>query len=90
MTSQELQPVPGWRGEYDLDNNGDVFTVGRTITRANGWTYTIRPRRRRWVRDHHTGLLYMKLARNGQYTDVWRHLLIEQVWGDTETQAAAA
>lgn len=85
MTTPELHPVPGWRGEYDIDENGDVFTVGRTITRASGWKYTIKPRRRRWTRDRHSGLYYMKLARNGQYTDVWRHPLMAEVFGQQES-----
>ena len=82
-------PVPGWYGEYEVDDDIFVWTVGRTITRASGWKYTIRPRRRRWTRDRHSGLYYMKLCRSGRYTDIWRHLVMAQVFGDTDTQEAS-
>jgi hypothetical protein len=90
MTDTELRrAIPGWVGEYDLSNKGTVFTIGRVITRSNGTRYKIRPRRRRWCRDH-SGLLYMKLARNGHYTDVYRHKLMAEVWGDLTCDQAAA
>ena len=91
MTSTR-RPIPGWLGEYEIDANGDVFTVGRTITRSSGWTYTIRPRRRRWCRDNNSGLEYTRLARYGRYTTIWRHQLLELINDTTDvtTQETAA
>lgn len=41
MTVAERRPVPGWEGFYDIDTDGNVWSLPRSVPRRNGVAYTV-------------------------------------------------
>lgn len=84
-------PVPGFESAYAISNFGRVRSLDRLVVGSNGYRYRVRGRLRRICIDQRDGLAYVGLAtgRRGHYRQLYIHKLVEAVFGDTETQAAA-
>jgi Transcription factor WhiB len=79
----ERRPLPEpWAHAYEMDANGDVYTIARTVTRSSGSKCSIRARRRQWQTDPRDGSVGMKLCLAGRYSYVTRHCLMAAVWPD--------
>jgi hypothetical protein len=78
------QPIPGWEGYYSINSLGQVRSEHRRLIRRNGSPYKVQARVMRQTGDKRRGPRYVKLARYGEYTTVWPHLVARELFGDQE------
>lgn len=90
MTStmtEQWRPVPGLEGYYEVSNHGRVRGVFRVVMRRNGVRYTAQPRILNLKRHPITGLRTVALARCGEYTYLYVHRLVRDVFGEERNAA---
>lgn len=66
-TNVKIVPIRGYEGYYTISEDGEIFTVGRSVTaRVNGWIRTHHyPSMKRKLSEHGTGYLTVRLSVGG-------------------------
>lgn len=88
MTAERWEWIPGYEGYYQISNRGRVLSVHRVIQRNDGTDQTINGRVLKPAR-HRSGRYSILLCRGGRYERFWPHLLVPQLFGETESEIPA-
>lgn len=65
MSRPERRAIPGWEGFYEVDTDGNVYSLSRVVWRSDGVRQTLRARKLRPARSGRCGYPSVVLIRDG-------------------------
>ena len=83
LTTTMFLPVPDWHGFYEINQDGDVQSVERTIIRRNGRPYRVRARIMAQSVHPRSELKSVLLSRPGFHERIHPHAVVREVFKES-------